>query len=342
MRIRNIFEESICLYNLCLKLSIKMSVLISSSLTCYLFICLFIYSFIIYLSIYLFIYHLFVFIVGISENLKYEDDRRAHTLLSSTASKTYGSALQELKSSDAAIDFKSRHHGLSKLQIRRKATKMEEIACLYETKTGIKISLGETGNLARSDLSLTLSGEGLEYRASSSIKTKTGHQKAIKSSKVFAVESTQDTGISNLLGFKHHGEKYDPNDSDAGSAPVTPGWGTSRHGRSSVSDGSSQGQGQGLGHVQIQVEDLTQPLSTGGGGQYLQHPKGKGNHNSSSPMSGIPGSKTKVLSEAYIKMENLLSAPPTTKKVLPLHPLDLEKLNKSRENKKILLEKALS
>lgn len=63
--------------------------------------------------------------------VRFEDDAKDMTF---SSSKTYLSALKELKSSDAAIEFKTRNDGLSKLQIRRKSTKMEEISgiiCRY-------------------------------------------------------------------------------------------------------------------------------------------------------------------------------------------------------------------
>jgi hypothetical protein len=47
--------------------------------------------------------------------VRFEDDKD----LTTSSSKTYLSALKELKSSDAAIEFRSRNEGLSKLQIRR-------------------------------------------------------------------------------------------------------------------------------------------------------------------------------------------------------------------------------
>jgi hypothetical protein len=74
--------------------------------------------------IYIYIYIIHILTVG-PATVRFEDDVKDMTF---SSSKTYLSALKELKSSDAAIEFKTRNDGLSKLQIRRKSTKMEEIS----------------------------------------------------------------------------------------------------------------------------------------------------------------------------------------------------------------------
>ena len=291
-------------------------------------------------------------------------DRDGKYVRANSTAKTFGSALQELKSSDAAIDFKSRNHGLSKLQLRRKATKMEDISSTYETKTGIKITLSETGNLARSALSKTLSGDGVEYRASSSIRAKSGHQKAIKSNKVFIVASAQDTGISNLLSLNSSsdGSGYKAiltttdketlaNDGNSSSADYLD--------QSSFAQVLSQNMihdPQDMTHdprypYPQEQQGLTQPLSTSLAPHIEYNGKGKGGLNNTggsviSAVAGPNGSRSKLIADACSKftsfnqMESLLTAPMSSKTVLPLHPLDLEKLNKARENKKMLLEKA--
>jgi hypothetical protein len=85
---------------------------------------------------------------------------------------------------------------------------MEEISTQYEKKTGIKISLAEDGSQARSALSSTLNGGGVEYRASSSVRTKIGHQKAIKGGKVYKVESapTVTFDLINMSEDAHEAE----------------------------------------------------------------------------------------------------------------------------------------
>ena len=265
------------------------------------------------------------------------------TINTMTKSKTFHSALHELKSGEAAIDVKCRNHGLSKLQIRRKASKMEDISCLFETKTGIKISLDESGTVARSALSKTLNGDGVEYRASSSVRTKHGHQKAIKSNKVFIIENSQDTGLGNLFGMDGKGRK--------------------REGRSSVSTltGSYSATPAILGtQSDIENEDekrkrwqdrepsLTQELSSSLiiNIKLENKNKYKNDKNFRSDLStpnGNSSSRSISMNEAFgtfNKLENLLSASPgKNKKILPLHPQDLEKLNLFRKNKKLLLEK---
>ena len=258
-------------------------------------------------------------------------------------SKTFYSALHELKSGEAAVDVKSRNHGLSKLQIRRKASKMEDISCLFETKTGIKISLDESGTVARSALSKTLNGDGVEYRASSSVRAKHGHQKAIKSNKVFIIENNQDTGLGNLLSMNGNGQK--------------------RGGRSTVSTltGSYSATPATLGSLcEMEIENekrkmwqdrelsQTQKLSSSLiiNTKLENKNKYRDDNNFRSHLSTPnenSSSRSMSMNEAFgtfNKLENLLSASPgKNKKILPLHPQDLEKLNQFRKNKKMLLEK---
>ena len=263
--------------------------------------------------------------------------------------KTYNSALHELKSGEASVDFKSRNHGLSKLQIRRKAAKMEEISYLFEMKTGIKISLDDSGTVARSDLSKTFGDDGVEYRASSSVRAKHGHQKAIKSNKVFIIENNQDTGLGNLLNMNGNGQKREGCSSSSslmGSCSSTP-----------VRRGSIDGIEMEYQKKKMLRElgpKVTQALSSS-----LQLNTRKGNndkndnrndhyqYSKSYPNSpnGNMSLRSISMNEAFgtfNKLENLLLSPSSSKKrVLPLHPEDLEKLNKFRDNKKLLLEKVL-
>lgn len=252
------------------------------------------------------------------------------------AGKTFERALTELKSSDASTSMRCRNSGLSKLQIRRKSTKMEEISCLYETKTGIKISLSDNGNQARSTLSKTLSGEGVEYRASSSLRTKSGHQRAIKSHKIFSIDNARNGGSLSSINItssvpSRDGYKLKP--WSAESAPSELG--------DTFADEAKKGKKVQISPLDFVMNPSKESLS----GFFAT---GSVSEGQSPTKRDATGSRSGVIYEVCSKfstfqaMENLLTenrSNSSPRRILPLKPDDLEKLKRAKEAKRLIIEK---
>lgn len=252
------------------------------------------------------------------------------------AGKTFERALTELKSSDASTSMRCRNSGLSKLQIRRKSTKMEEISCLYETKTGIKISLSDNGNQARSTLSKTLSGEGVEYRASSSLRTKSGHQRAIKSHKIFSIDNARNGGSLSSISITSSVPSRDGYKLKPWSVESVP---------SELGDTFADEAKKGK-KVQISPLDFVMNPSKASLSGFFA--TGSVSEGQSPTKRGTTGSRSRVTNEVCSKfstfqaMENLLTenwSNSSPGRILPLKPDDLEKLKRAKEAKRLIIEK---
>lgn len=240
----------------------------------------------------------------------------------------FENAILELKSSDAAVDIKERSKGLTKLQMRRKTAKIEEISCSYEMKTGIKISIAHSGNKGRSSLSKILNKEGVEYRASSSLRTKSGHQKAVKSHKIYIVDnarctsSLSSTGQSTVSSSSLDGE-YGYVQSVACS-PMN-----SIQLISKIKmklNGTDEDDDENGKYSGISIPDLK-------GLEKVPFPPRRGRSRSASKTSkAITAACNKY--STFQKLENILTNQSIAKKLNPLKPDDLEKLRRIRAKEK--------
>jgi hypothetical protein len=252
-----------------------------------------------------------------------------------TTGTIFENAITELKSSDAAIDIKERNKGLTKLQLRRKSAKIEEISCSYEMKTGIKIPL-RSGNQSQSQsqgrcsLSKILNKEGVEYRASSSLRTKSGHQKAVKSHKIYIIDNTKcinslsSTGQTTVSPTSLDGDGYGFG-LGYGSCPTyTPTDSIQLISKIKLYEEIEEDSGHGI----ISKIRNIDPKSL----QEVPSPPRRGSASSASRSRVITDACNKF--STFQKLENLLTNQPISKKLFPLKPDDLEKLKKKNENKK--------
>ena len=240
----------------------------------------------------------------------------------------FENAITELKSSDAAIDMKERDKGLTKLQLRRKSAKIEEISCAYELKTGIKISLHK-GNQSRSSLSKILNKEGVEYRASSSLRTKSGHQKAVKSHKIYVIDNTKlssslsSTGPSTVSPNSLDGDGYG---FGLGSGPGSVGTPTDSIqliSKMKLSEENEEDEGRG---IRSKIRNLD-PKSL----QNVPSPPRRGRAHSATRSRIITDACNKF--STYQKLESLLTNQTASKKLFPLKPDELEKLKRMKAKK---------
>lgn len=246
----------------------------------------------------------------------------SHFNCTETTGRIFLNAITELKSSDAATDMKERNKRLTKLQLRRKCAKIEEISCSYEMKTGIKISL-HSGKQGRSSLSKILNKEGVEYRASSSLRTKSGHQKAVKSHKIYVIDNTkcssslsstgQSTPNSVSMDSDVHGLGY------ASSPVCTPTGSIRLISKMMLIEENEDG-------IRSKIRN-TGPKSL----QEAPSPPRRGRSRSTS--------RSRIITDAcnrfstFQKLENLLTNQPISKIIKPLKTGDIEKLSRMKAKK---------
>jgi hypothetical protein len=250
-----------------------------------------------------------------------------------TTGRIFENAITELKSSDAAIDIKERNKGLTKLELRRKSAKIEEISCSYEMKTGIKISL-RSGNQSqsqgqiqgRSSLSKILNKEGVEYRASSSLRTKSGHQKAVKSHKIYIIDNTKctnslsSTGQTTVSSTSLDGDGYGFGLGYGSSPTYTPTDSIQLISKIKLYDEIEEDTGHG---IRSKIRNID-PKSL----QEVSSPPRRGSASSASRSRVITDACNKF--STFQKLENLLTNQPISKKLFPLKPDDLEKLKRMK------------
>jgi hypothetical protein len=123
--------------------------------------------------------------------------------------KSYDSALNELRLSDCRGTFKERNQHLSKLEMRQKAAKVEDVSHIYGERTGIRVGFEEGETTASSSVSKSLMGDNIEYRSQTSRKKTASNQKRIKGDKMNAHQHSSNMGGKIELNLNPAGAKRD-------------------------------------------------------------------------------------------------------------------------------------